>query len=451
MNYKTKKLKVSQLLLNIENPRFDMVGTQREAITTMIENQKDKLIRLAEDILEVGMNPADLVIVVPHESLKNQYVVVEGNRRVTTLKLLDNPDLISEKHKSLLNRFKKLNEQYKKHPVDGVDCVVFDDEKDANRWIKLKHTGENDGVGTVTWDAQQKSRFEERIEGKLSFALQVIDFMQKQPLEESFKTNLKNVPSSSLQRLVTDPDFRRTVGIDVVDGKVVTKYDPTEVIKPLKKVMTDLLNPDFTVKEIYYKDDRLNYLETFKPTDLPNKSKELDGPWALTSPNPPVKPAKSSSAATAAKKSVPISTTRYTIIPKSEIMAISQPRVNKIYRELKDLDLREFINAAAITFRVFIELSIDSFIENMSVPGITKDDKLTKKVTTVATYMQDNGHLDKHKLKGIRTAATDQHNVMSIDAFNSYVHNKHFNPDPNNLKLTWDNISAFITKIWELI
>jgi hypothetical protein len=451
MDHRTKTLKVSQLLLNTENPRFDMVGNQREAISTMVDNQKEKLVKLAEDIIEAGMNPTDLSIVVPHESLKNQYVVVEGNRRITTLKLLDNPDLIPEKNKSILNRFRKLNEQYKRNPIDGVDCVIFEDEKAANRWIKLKHTGENDGVGTVTWDAQQKSRFEERLEGKLSFAVQVIDFMQKQPLEEQLKTKLKSVPSSSLQRLITDPDFRKAVGIELLDGKVVTKYDPSEVMKPLKKVITDLLDPEFTVKEIYYKDDRANYLETFKSVDLPNKSKELDGPWPLTSPNPPGKATAPAAKAVVGKKSIPLSTTRQTIIPKGEIIAISQTRVNKLYRELKDLDLRTFVNAAAITFRVFIELSIDSFIEKKKVPGVTKDDKLSKKVTSVADYLQANNHLDKHKLKGMRTCVTDQHNVMSIDAFNSYVHNKHFNPDPNNLKLTWDNISPFINKIWELI
>ena len=36
---------------------------------------------------------------------------------------------------------------------------------------------------------------------------------------------------------------------------------------------------------------------------------------------------------------------------------------------------------------------------------------------------------------------------MSINTLNSYVHNKYFNPMPEDLKLTWDNIEEFIKKV----
>lgn len=453
MAQKNKSIPLSKLTVNIENPRFEMVGNQREAIITMLEDQQDKLVKLAEDIIDNGMNPAELVILVPHEKLDKQFNVLEGNRRITALKLLSNPELIPEKHKSLLNKFKKLSESFVKNPLEEINCAVFEDEKEAQRWIKLKHTGENDGVGTVTWNAQQKARFEERVEGKSSFALQILEFLGKQEeVDDETKAKLKNVPSSSLQRLATDPDFRKTVGIDIKEGKITTRYEPKEVTKPLKKVINDLLRDDFTVKEIYYKDDRLNYLETFKKTDLPDKSKELAGNWELTSTTPPKVASKNSSQTiSTSKKSNPVSTSRNTIIPKSLIIKISHPRINKLYRELKDLDLREFPNSAAITFRVFVELSIDAFIEDLKISGVNKDNKLSKKIDSVTNYLETNGHLDKHKLKGIKTATSNPNSVMSIDTFNSYVHNKHFQPDPNNLKLTWDNFEPFILKVWDLI
>jgi len=173
MTQKNKSIPLSKLTVNIENPRFEMVGNQREAIITMLEDQQDKLVKLAEDIIDNGMNPAELVIVVPHEKLDKQFNVLEGNRRITALKLLSNPELIPEKYKSLLIKFKKLSESFIKHPLEEINCVVFENETKAQRWIRLKHTGENDGIGTVTWNAQQKARFEERVEGKSSFALQI--------------------------------------------------------------------------------------------------------------------------------------------------------------------------------------------------------------------------------------------------------------------------------------
>jgi ParB-like chromosome segregation protein Spo0J len=452
MTSQNREIPLSQLTINIENPRFEMVGTQREAIATMLESQGEKLFKLAEDIVNYGLNPADLVIVLAHQKLDKQYNVLEGNRRVTALKLLSNPELIPEKNKVLLNKFKKLSETFSKNPVSGINCAIFESETDANKWIKLKHTGQNDGVGIVPWDSQQTARFDERVQGKSSYALQILDFLTRQDSFDSIlKTNLKSVPSTSLQRLATDPDFRKVVGIGIKDGKVVTKYQPSEVTKSLTKVIKDLLRPDFTVKDIYYKDDRLNYLETFKQQDLPDTSKELAGQWELTSLNPPKASNTAAKQESSSKKESANPTSRNSIIPKSSIIKINEPRINKLYRELKDLDIREVPNAAAITFRVFIELTIDAFLEQKSITGVTVNDKLTKKTDSAIVYLQDNNHLDKHKLKGIKTSISAPHSVMSIDTYHAYVHNRHFHPDQTNLTITWDNLEPFISKIWELI
>jgi len=443
MKHETKPINISMLEINTENPRFEMVGNQREAIGVMIESQKNKLARLAQNIIENGLNPSDLVIVTPHEKHKRKFSVLEGNRRVTVLKLLNNNDLIPEKYKSLINKFKQLSSEFKRNPVKEVPCVIFSDVDEANKWIKLKHTGENEGIGIVTWDAQQKARFEERFEGKATYALQVIDFLKKDnDFDDELKAKLSLIPSSSLQRLLSDPDVRDVIGISIDDGRVVARYSPEEIRKPLTKIITDLARDDFTVKEIYYKDDRLNYLETFKNSDLPDKS--IGTPkWEIITPNPP----KASKKQT--KKSKPLSSTRNTILPKSCIIHIDTPRINKIYRELKDLDLRYFVNSAAITFRVFIELSVDTFVEKHGLKA-SINDKLSNKISKVSEYLKKEKLLTKDELKPINTAVSSPNSIFSVNTFNAYVHNKHFNPIDSDLKTTWDNIEPFITKLWEL-
>lgn len=449
MDYQITKVDLSLLMVNVENPRFEAVGNQREAINQMINNQNEKLARLAQDILDFGLNPSDLIIVHKEKEPEGFYNVLEGNRRVTALKLMMNPDLISDKHKSLFNTFKMLSERFYLNPITELTCAVFEDEKSANRWVKLKHTGENDGIGIVSWDAQQKARFEERIEGKSSYALQVIDFLRKQPISYELKQNLKKIPSSSVQRLMTDPDFRNVIGVSIKNDKLYTKFPPEEVLKPLVRMAHDLLSDDFTVKDIYYKNDRLNYIETFKASDLPNKENELSAKWELTTTNPPQKPKTKVKNSSPSRRSKPLSTARNTIIPKSCILPIEQSRINKIYRELKDLDLREFCNCGAVTFRVFVELSIDHYIEEMKIQEANRFTKLSRKVDLVANYMEKNNILDRSKLKGIRNAVGNKNSILSIDTFNSYVHNKDLNPSENDLKIAWDNIEEFITKIWE--
>jgi len=66
----------------------------------MIEDQGDKLSKLADDITNEGLNPGDPIFITKHEKQTKQYNVLEGNRRVTALKLLENPDLIPETNQS---------------------------------------------------------------------------------------------------------------------------------------------------------------------------------------------------------------------------------------------------------------------------------------------------------------------------------------------------------------
>ena len=82
---KTKSVSIDILDINTENPRFETVSSQREALTVMIENQRGKLVELANDIAINGLNPSDLCMVTPQEN-GGKFKVLEGNRRITALK-----------------------------------------------------------------------------------------------------------------------------------------------------------------------------------------------------------------------------------------------------------------------------------------------------------------------------------------------------------------------------
>ena len=95
-----RTIKLTSLFVNTENYRFEPLSSQKEAIDKMIEDQGDKLYSLVDDIVTNGLSPVDLIIVTPNED-SNKYVVLEGNRRITSLKLLNNPTLIDDKYSPL--------------------------------------------------------------------------------------------------------------------------------------------------------------------------------------------------------------------------------------------------------------------------------------------------------------------------------------------------------------
>lgn len=106
-----RTIKLTSLFVNTENYRFEPLSSQKEAIDKMIEDQGDKLYSLVDDIVTNGLSPVDLIIVTPNED-SNKYVVLEGNRRITSLKLLNNPTLIDDKYSPLRKKFQKLHSEY---------------------------------------------------------------------------------------------------------------------------------------------------------------------------------------------------------------------------------------------------------------------------------------------------------------------------------------------------
>lgn len=460
MNFTYKDLSVSSLNIYEHNPRFERAPNQREAIKRMVEDQQTKLVNLAKDIIKNGLNPADPLFVVRDEISTRKFNVIEGNRRITVLKLLDNLKLIPASEPSVTRGFKKLQKSYLEFPIRKVTVIVFESFEDAQHWIKLKHTGQNDGVGTVGWDYKQQQRFDEGISGKSSVSLQVLDFInQSDAVDANMKDRLKDVPSTSLGRLISDPAWREIVGIELRKGVVLTDYDPDEIIKPLIRTITDLLKKDFKVGHIYSKEDRAKYLETFKKEDLPDKSKRLAQDWALTSTDPPKRgSAKGTgeagpSTSGGSSKQRP-KKKRVNVIPRSTIFSIKNPRVETIYLELKKLKIKDYPNSTAVLLRVFMELSLDSYLDKSPIANFNHRGQkatLAKKVLAVSQYFLDNGIMTRNELKAANVAGSSAHSILSINTFNAYVHNNKFHPEPDSLRLSWDNLEGFFVKLWELI
>ncbi len=96
-NIETKWIAVPNLLLDIENPRLDPVENQHAAIFEMMDKEGESIIELTKSLIEMGYVPYELPIVYPNAIESGTYIVKEGNRRIIALKLLAEPDILSEK------------------------------------------------------------------------------------------------------------------------------------------------------------------------------------------------------------------------------------------------------------------------------------------------------------------------------------------------------------------
>lgn len=455
-----KNIKLTSLLVNTENYRFEPQSSQKEAIDKMIEDQNEKLYALAVDIIKNGLSPVDLIMVTP-ESGTNRYIVLEGNRRITTLKLLSNPSLIGDEYDNLRRRFQKLMKEYDISSLKNIYCAVFDTSEEADVWIKRKHAGEQGGIGTVTWNAQQKDRFEERVGGKASTSLQIIALLEQSdivPLD--IKNRLSSINTTNLQRLIADKYVRAKLGLELNNGVLVSKTEPKEIVKGLLSIVQDILLPNFKVADIYNAGKRREYIDAKSDNALPNLSSEVDEPWCLSTQRTISEPQEKPSVSKTSKSSSSLKSIRRSLIPATFCINISdeEAKIQKIFSELKTIPISANPNAASILFRVFLELSIDRYLECY---GLVKGDALSAcsskedlngKTQRVLNHMYNNLKvIDNTLSKGIRSELRDCNSILSIESLNAYAHNPFFYPKADNLITGWDNTAKFFSIIWDCI
>jgi len=77
------EIDVVDLQLDPENYRTGPQPGQHEAIQAMIDEQGEKIVELAEDVLSNGLSPIELLAVCPTDD-PGKFRVVEGNRRLWT-------------------------------------------------------------------------------------------------------------------------------------------------------------------------------------------------------------------------------------------------------------------------------------------------------------------------------------------------------------------------------
>lgn len=209
----TLPIPLTDLLIDLENPRLSEPNVgQREAMREIARLQQTKLLKLAEDIVDYDLNPADLPIVMPFDS--RRYVVLEGNRRLVAIRGLENPDsLVGAVTPALLGALRKLGVRYQQKPIESVNCLVVKSREEAEHWIHLRHSGEMEGAGIVRWGADESARFRAR-SGEIEPHTQALDFLE----EKGYLTPAvrRQVPTTSFKRILSSPAVREKVGVNNV-------------------------------------------------------------------------------------------------------------------------------------------------------------------------------------------------------------------------------------------
>ena len=445
----TATVRIADLRIDQENPRLDEQTNQRDAIRAIAADQKGKLVALARDIVaQKGLNPLDRLLVM--QAPNGTYTVLEGNRRVAALKVLDDPSIVDGAiGEGYLNHLKKLSAEYRQDPVIAVDVAIAPDRKAATHWLRLRHTGQNKGAGVVPWNGNATANFRSRFEVPPAH-VRVYDFLVNSPsVSAATKARLSKLGITNLERLINDPYVRGRIGLDIERGTrfVRTKHTDEEIASVLETVVYDFTVGGKSVSDIKQKGQRKSYIDGLSST-LPDPKYASGIPRELGKVGPASRPTKSDRSS---EKLLPSSLSRPTLIPKGCRLKIKVVRINDVYHELRSLQVEEFANSCAVLLRVFLELSLDEYASCQGVDVANKWDhrtSLVQKMIHVEAFMQKNKVLSKNQLGPFRKASSAADDLSSPNTLNGYVHNRRQSPLTSDLKATWNNLEIVFEKIW---
>ena len=424
-----RNLSLGLLKVNRANDRHGELQNETAAIAWLFNEREQHMRNLAKDIVDRG-EIYEFPLVSPDN---DKYIVFDGNRRVTCLKLLDDPRRAPTVE--LQAFFREQRDRWNGSFPNSFHCQVEVSRDRIDEILFRRHTGTQNGVGQSTWDDRMKATFVART-GKAG-GPSVADEIEKRLAEAHLLPSRRKIPRSTLNRLLSAEPFRNRVGISMKGGRFEFTHDEATSLGALARIANDLASRKIVLGNLWDIDGKTAYLDALQGEGLlPNQSQEIRA--TLTPPSS--KPAKTKPSAKVAPS------VRSTLIPQKDF-GLAWPgrlqRHHQIWEELQfHLDLRKHSNAISVLLRVLLELALENYIREASV-DVHDNDKLGIRLEKAGIHLQAAGKIDNKQIDVIRKFKQGD-KLVSADTLNRYVHSPNFAPSPEHLASMWDSLADVI-------
>lgn len=450
-----KKKAISALFLDEKNPRFtEPVHGQDDAITELLHDSHKKMINLAEDIVRQGsLNPSELPIGVWEQ---DELVVIEGNRRVACLKILKNKELAKVASNILkTDLVKKFHNIAQKGTVpEEVDIFIASSREEARHWIELRHTGENNGVGVLPWEAWQVNNFKRKHGSQtdlaMTFCNAVIAIYSGEDQLKNDVLSVRKHKLTTLGRLISDPKVRENFGFDFKKGELFFSYAPENMIKGIQKIFSDLAN-NLTVTDIKNKSHRMKYISE-RNACLPERSHMLDKPESVWNDNlseenikgnnkndslvSVVKAGSGISKPKDGNSRMYVNREEKVIFEKLKLTNVSD-RVRKFLTSSQKISIDDSPQVSAVLIRILLELVITEGIDQGVIEG-AENNRLKQKIRNALLKLDPNCEHVGRRNKELEMAwiRTQEHEGgIAVQSMNAFVHSVYADPIASEVRI----------------
>lgn len=434
---------LSRLHLDSHNPRHDVTEDEPLIIEQLVRGEQ--ILPLAEDICERGLSPLERLAAIPHPTLDGHFVMVEGNRRLCSLKLLRDPAKAPTPDRKA---FKKLSDRKPSLPR-SLEIAVFPSRGLANQWIALKHGGQQGGIGTKGWTASQSSRFKNSLDNVArpnSLALAVLDYAVDAGILTAEQR--AGMALTTVTRYLTNPVVRSALGL-ISPSEFLINVEKSEFDLALSRFLEDVLSG--TVNSRSKATERAEYGRSLiasghsPATKLPDTySPSAQVPQHPSSDSEPTAAADGSPAPRRNNRSPDLGTK---VVRTGYAVHISDHTTKRVFDELRDIDASKFTFAAAAVLRLFMERVCRAYAKKSGL-GDTGD--LSAVIGRCATYMERTAGAPKSIFQIWRTLSSNAQHYLSPGTLGTSIHGG-TTPVLTELRRGWTDLEEGFTLMLDAI
>lgn len=471
---------ISAISLDVENFRHKKVATEREAITVLLADEKNhKVAELAEDIVDLkGLDPSIRLIVTADPENADQYIVLEGNRRITALKTLINPSLAT--NLATYPKFRELSPSFLALNLKTVDCVVLD-RVDAYKWIKRKHYNAMGGKGTIEWNAIATARAD-ATEGRPPRWMIALSEIAAQGYDDDALLDGIASKTTTVERVFGTAQFSPILGIsfDQKNNSVQAENgNQVAAVALLRTMLLDMADKNFTVSAVEDAKAQTEFIKQYAHLNVKKVTSKGAGSSNNSTTSAPSGGSNGASgtaggpggnnagagtggAGTSAGKGATGGTTpRANPIRDRKVLAdkglrIKNGALNKLYNELRKLKVESNPHIGSAMIRIFVEKATMVFLEDMSVScpnpaGWHEYSIKLKDKVAASLHVIDPKKKDANLSYARDIANGTKSHAHSLDQLNRAIHDHKALPAPSELITVWDRLHPYFQELFKTL
>lgn len=439
--WKSEEIKIKDIVLDINNVRL---GTAHESQDEIINDLffNEKAMSILESIHQIGYFPDEPPVVVKE---KGKFVVLDGNRRVVSLKAMLSPAIAPYAY---ISKIETLMKEYQ--PIDSIFVHVATSRDEAMEYLAAKHTK----TTRKAWSALRRAYFYYAQKHQGQSVEQLIERYKGVDIPSYIKMHemhnvalsLKNIsqetrnkiadkrtfPISTLERFYSDKYVQKKLGIDfdkvTGEANIPSGLDFDRVYS---RVVTDIVSKIANSrKELSKEDDRKKYIDSVTNEVL---GKEI------------VEKGKKKSASMFKQSKKDYITKKGFLISKKIVSPFNNPGIGRVLWELQTIDYAKFPNATADLLRTFLEISIKQYLkETNNSPAPKRQGGFIFLDTVLQKIKSDLQEVSNHSL--VQVISEIEKNKWYLDSIN---HNPDVFAVENRVKEAWDQIQPLIKHIFD--